>query len=239
MDDQVARLADLPETDTTAEAGDLVGLVAGQPEQVGRGVDGVLRLAVNHPRLRVRQQSACESTLLGGGITGSEQVGQAVHHEHVRHAVLAGELEAGAQPSRRAEVRQQTPRLVEDDEPPASTGANDRGVEPGRGAGHEDGDALVVGELRQVDDHERAVPVDVDRRAPVEHAAQVAVAQPAQLEGDIMRSASQVGRPTYGSRTRLRRSARGAPRPPRAASGSSCQPSSGQARSGTRFARSA
>ena len=76
--------------------------------------------------------------------------------------------------------------------PPPGGGAGQRGLQPGRGARHQDTERGRRIQSGQVEDDEWRREVEARRRRPVEHAAQVAVHEAAQFQRDVAAVLEQV-----------------------------------------------
>lgn len=116
--------------------------------------------------------------------------------DDVLNAVGAGELEGALQPFGYAEVGGDSPRLVDRDDdlrPVALAGLrgalslHDDALQPRGGAGHQDAQRRGVLHGAQVEDDQGRVQVEAGRGPPVEHAAQVSLAESLQREGDAPR----------------------------------------------------
>jgi hypothetical protein len=197
LDDERA-LADPPERLASLQIGDLLDLDLGQAEQLAGLLDLAVGLAVDDPGLRVLEQSLGQLDLLAALVAGRGQVAEPVHHGHALHAVAAGQLPALAQPAGDGQVAQDHPGLVEHHDAVDTVVAGPGALEPGRGAGHEDGAGGVL-DLAQVEGDDLAGQVQPGRGGPVEHAAQVAGAHAAQPEPEL---AAVLGQP-LGARAQL------------------------------------
>ena len=167
--------------------------VVGQADQLGRGRHLGRRLAEDDPGLGVGQQALGQALLLGAVGARGPQVREPVDDRDVGDAVGPGQLEAGLQPTGDAEVGKDGPRLVDHDQPADAVAAPQDGLQPRGGAGHQDAEGGRPVQRGQVEHDERPVESDARRRRPVEHAGQVALDQPPQLEGDLPPVGGQAG----------------------------------------------
>ncbi len=189
------------------------------PRSSPRRFDLSRRLGVHDPGLGVGQQALGQADLLRARAPGGAEVREPVQHGHVGHAVGAGELPGRLQPpgdtevGRIAQASSTTTRCAAD-RPALGTAACSHAVAqvmrmPERGGAVHGG---------QVEHDERRVEVAARRRRAVEHPAQVAVDQAAQLEGDVSAVGRQAWRCRSGWRAPPRASGRAGRRPPAAAS---------------------
>ena len=93
-------------------------------------------------------------------------------------------------------------------------GPGQRRLQPGGGARHQDAERGRRVQRRQIEDDQRRREVQARRGRPVEHAPQIAVHQPAQLQRDVTPVLEQVARLGAQRTGRVGGRAPAAPRPP-------------------------
>ena len=163
-------------------------LGVGQPEQLPclRKLVGWLRVA--DLGLGVREQPLGEPELATAASAGGVQVREPVQHDDVLRAERARELERLLQPLADAEVREDPPGLVDDDDPlfaPLVSLRFEHRLQPRCRTGHEDPERrrVRVQHRAEVEDDERRGKLEARRRRPVEHAAKVPGAELIEGEG--------------------------------------------------------
>ena len=100
-------------------------------------------------------------------------------------AECPGQLEAGLQPAGHGRVVQDGPGLVDHDQPADVIASAQHGLQPGGGTRHEDAERARGVQGREIEHDEGTVEVHRGGRGAVEHAGQVALDQPPQLESHL------------------------------------------------------
>ena len=158
------------------------------------------RLGVDDACLRVGQQPLGQCHLLGVRRAHRVQVGHAVEHRHVGDAEGTRKLPGRLEPPRHTQIGEQRPGFVDHHERPLpSPGVRRRpgqvGLEPRRGAGHENSEGGRAVESGQVEDDQRPGEIESSGRGRVEHPADVPVHETSQFEGDVAAVLEEVVEP--------------------------------------------
>ena len=164
----------LPQGLADPGAGDDFPFRRGEGEIVGGPVEFAGGLPEHHPGVAQRQQPA--GLLDGGGVGVPDlvRVGQCVHGDDVRDAVVPGQPQVGVHPVQLGLAGDDPPGLVVDEDPLPVPRVGHRGADPRRRAQHHQRlQQVVLTEGGGTERDHRGVRVEPDGRRPVEQAAEV------------------------------------------------------------------
>ncbi len=181
MFDDLHVAVDVPDGDARGEGGDDLDGPAGEAQHAARGPGLVGLLGVDGAGRGHLQDR--------GGLLrrrAVDDVGQVVDDRHERQAEPATELQQALEELGDEGRVDDVPGFLDEEDALLAVRSDPGVLEPHAHDGHEDGhgDGVAV-DVGEVEDDQRGVEVDADRRRSVEHAAQVAVDQAVQHQGDV------------------------------------------------------